>query len=82
MDMFFFFLEAKHFMNPTKYPEIQDKLTRSLDFLGLDLSKATVYLAGNHWSYKAMEVGQSSLYRFGILTSNGKDLDVRDPPPA
>ncbi|KIM87828.1 hypothetical protein PILCRDRAFT_3562 [Piloderma croceum F 1598] len=76
-----YFLEAKHFMSHAKYPQIRNKLRRSLDFLHLDPSKATVYIAGNHWSYMAMEDGLN-LYKFGVLTSNGKDLDVRDPPPA
>jgi len=69
-------------MNFSKLAETQDRLTRSLEFLGLDRSKATVYLAGNHWSGDAMGVGQSSFYRFGILASNGNDLDVWDPLPA
>jgi len=76
-----FLLEAKHLMDLNKFPGIQRKLTRSLNFLGLDRSKATVYLAGNHWSDGAMEVAQSSPFRFGTLTSNGKDLNVRDPLP-
>jgi len=82
----FFFLEAKHLMSFEKFPEIESKFERSLNFLGIDRTKATVYLAGNHWSNAAMKFGQANRFRFGILTfgiltSNGKGLDVQDPLP-
>jgi nitrogen fixation protein len=52
----------------------------SLRFLGLEPAYATVYVAGNHWKEDIIKVAQSSAYGFGILTVNGKDLDVLDPP--
>jgi len=32
-----------------KFLEIQCKLMQSVDFLGIDCSKAAIYIAGNHW---------------------------------
>jgi len=71
-----YFLEAKHFMDADKLYGIRRKLIRSLDFLGIDRSKATIYVAGNHWlGDDTMDMART-LYEFGILTCNGLDLDV------
>lgn len=62
-----------------KFFEIECKLTRSLEFLGIDQSKATVYVVGNHWlNDGAIHVARTK-YGFGILACNGLDLDVQEP---
>jgi len=74
-----YFLEAKHFMDADKLYGIRRKLVRSLDFLGIDRSKATIYVAGNHWLGDDTMDGARTLDRFGVLTCNGLDLDVQEP---
>lgn len=75
----YFFLEAKHSIGPRKFHSIQQKLIRTLDFLGVDHLKATVYLAMNYWAHDDDMVIAQKTYKFGILASNGSDLDVREP---
>jgi hypothetical protein len=68
-----------HIYIQNKFLEIERKLTRSLDFLGIDPLKATVYVAGNHWLDEgAIQVAQTK-FGFGILACNGLDLDVQEP---
>ncbi|KIM77432.1 hypothetical protein PILCRDRAFT_620712 [Piloderma croceum F 1598] len=74
-----FFLKVEHLADLNKFPGIQCKLTRSLNFLGIYRTKATVYLAGNHWSDGPRKLAASRApFEFGILTSNGQDLEVQE----
>jgi hypothetical protein len=59
-------------------PDIREKLNRSISFLQIPRSSATVFIAGNHWSGKAM-VEAKEFYDFGVVHGNGQDLDVEDP---
>ena len=58
------------------------KFQRSIFFLGLKKSQATLYLAGNYWKPDVAERAQElqTLYGFGILTPSGEDLIITDPP--
>jgi hypothetical protein len=58
---------------------IRRKLERSLLFLGVDRSKAAVYIAGNYWVDDGTKNDARNIYKFGILTCNGLDLDVQEP---
>jgi len=83
MDMasFFSFMILSILLTYTqnKFLEIQRKLMRSVDFLGIDRSKATIYVAGNHWLDEDAIQEARSKYGFGILACNGLDLDVQEP---
>jgi len=59
--------------------EIEHKLTWSQDFLGINHSKATVYVVGNHWLDEGTIHVAWTKFGFGILASNGLDLDVQEP---
>jgi hypothetical protein len=65
-----------------KVGEVNDKLRRSLDFLGIDRSKASVYIAGNHWLNERVIREARMTYGFGVLTCNGLDLDIQEPNTA
>jgi len=67
-------------MNFNKLALIRGKLERSLHFLGLEHSEASVYLAENHWNAGVIEIAHK-FHGFGILNNNGKDLDILDPSP-
>jgi hypothetical protein len=58
---------------------IEEKLLRSLEFLGLDRSKAVVYVAGNHWLNDVAMNAARIKFGFGILACNGLDLDIQEP---
>jgi hypothetical protein len=70
--------EARHIMNTAsfmpyasfcivqhKITGIRPKLVRSLEFLGIDKSKVTVYVAGNHWVDEDTIREARTIYRFG-----------------
>jgi hypothetical protein len=83
MDMasFFSFMILSILLTYTqnKFLEIQRKLMRSVDFLGIDRSKAAVYVAGNHWLDEDAIQEARTKYGFGILACNGLNLDVQEP---
>ena len=67
------------FITKEKIALIRRKFERSVSFLGLEKSQATLYLGGNFWKPDVLDAVQT-VYKFGVLTPSGKDLIVTDPP--
>ena len=58
--------------------QIRAKLAKSLTFLNISPSMATVYVAGKYWD----EVQDFAIMLgFGIMEENSVDLEVVDPGP-
>jgi hypothetical protein len=45
---------------------------QSLDFLGIDCSKATIYIVGNHWLDEGIMQEAQTTYGFGDGVEKGK----------
>ena len=55
---------------------------QSLDLLGIDHLKASVYIARNHWLNERVIQEAWMTYGFGVLTRSGLNLDIQEPNTA
>jgi len=78
-DEHIYFLETKHFVDGNKIVQVDQKLEKSLKFLGKSTQMATTYVAGKYWSTESGAVDHARKLGFGIVEENGTDLEVEDP---
>ncbi|KAF9509924.1 hypothetical protein BS47DRAFT_1396444 [Hydnum rufescens UP504] len=71
--------ETKHFVDGNKIVQVDQKLEKSLKFLGKSTQMATTYVAGKYWSTESGAVDHARKLGFGIVEENGTDLEVEDP---
>jgi len=74
-----FFLETKNFIDGRELVEIGEKLERSLEFLKISRTLATVYIAGKYWAGGQKTVNFARKFGFGVLEENGSDLEINEP---